>query len=54
MLSLHEYDAKFPSKLTEDLANDDNIFFLFLNVNELQRILLLENLHAFGKLNDIN
>ena len=35
LLSLHEYDAKFPSKLTEDLANDDNIFFLCLNLNEL-------------------
>ena len=54
LLSLHEYDVKFPSKLTEDLANDDNIFFLCLNLNELQRILLLEHLHAFDKLKDIN
>ena len=54
LLSLLEYDAKFPSKLREDLLNDDNIFSLCLNLNELQRILLLENLHAFDKLNDRN
>ena len=53
LLTLYEYDVKFPIMLTSDLTNDDYIFFLFLNLNELQRILPLENLPAFDKLNDL-
>ena len=35
---------KVPHLLTEDLTSDDNIFFVCLNLNVLQRIQLPENL----------
>lgn len=53
LLTLHDYDVKFPIMLTSDLTKDDYISFLFLNLNELQRIWKMENLPAFDKLNDL-